>query len=149
VELADEARPGSWADAATALIGPGVMTSMTDAASGMVRIAITDENGLCGAFFAAHHPVSIARGWVVEAFGAGISPGELLAGRAGGALPDRGAIVCSCNDVGINTILAAIDAGAVTTDSIGLATCAGTTCGSCRSEITSLLMAASRKVAAE
>ena len=149
VEIAGEDLPASWSDAATALIGLGEITSLTDAATGTARIAITDEAGLRGVFFAAPHPVAIARGWVVEAFGAGSAPAELLAGRARGARLDRGAIVCSCNDVGINTILAAIDDGALTMEAIGGATCAGTTCGSCRSELATLLAIAMQKVAAE
>jgi len=99
--------------------------------------------------FAAAHPVTVARGWMVESFAAGAAPATLLAGRAGGAQPDRGAILCSCNDVGTNTILAAIEAGALDTDAVGVATRAGTNCGSCRSEIATLLATAKRKVAAE
>ncbi len=149
VEMAGEARPSSWQDAATVLIGHGAITSLIDTASGTARISVTDDDGVRGVFFAAAYPVAVARGWVVEAFGAGTTPADLLAGRAGGMRPDRGAIVCSCNDVGINTILAAIDNGATTTDAIGVATCAGTTCGSCRSELATMIADATRKVAAE
>lgn len=149
VEMAGDTVPVSWEAIADALIGPGTPTAYTDPATGTARIAITDDHGLRGVLFAAPHPVALARGWVVEAFAAGVAPTDVLAGRAGGAQPDKGAILCSCNDVGINTILSAIEAGALDIDAIGAATRAGTNCGSCRSEVATLLASTTRKVAAE
>ena len=59
----------------------------------------------------------------------------LVAGRPGADVPDPGPTVCSCLNVGANTILDAIANGAIDADRIGAATGAGTNCGSCRSEI--------------
>jgi assimilatory nitrate reductase catalytic subunit len=64
---------------------------------------------------------------------------RLLAGRPAADRPDEGALVCSCHDVGVNRIAAAIAAGAETIDAVGSATRAGTNCGSCRSEIKRML----------
>ena len=57
---------------------------------------------------------------------------RLLAGRPGADRPDEGALVCSCHEVGVNRIAAAIASGAANLDAVGIATRAGTNCGSCR-----------------
>ena len=54
-------------------------------------------------------------------------------------MPDPGAIVCSCFQIGVNQITEAAQAGAASVDAIGNMLKAGTNCGSCRSEIASLL----------
>ena len=64
----------------------------------------------------------------------------LLAGRPGVAQEDRGAIVCACFDVGINTILGAIASeGLVSVEAVGAALSAGTNCGSCKPAIRRLI----------
>jgi len=63
----------------------------------------------------------------------------LLAGRPGGDMPDKGAIICSCMNVGINDIRTAIEGGCGSVDAIGEVTTAGTNCGSCQSEIRNIL----------
>ena len=55
-------------------------------------------------------------------------------------IADPGPILCSCFDVGVNTILTAIESqGLTTVEAIGEALQAGTNCGSCRPEIATLL----------
>jgi len=125
------------------------VTVLSDTATGLARIVVSDESGPRGALFAAPQPVEVSRSYVVEAFATGTTAADLIAGRQRGSAPERGAIICSCNDVGANTILRAIDGGALTVDAIGAATRAGTTCGSCRSELAVFLADAMRKVAAE
>ena len=80
-------------------------------------------------------PVAVAREWASARFDAGASLADLLPGRPAGDLPDPGPTVCACNGVGRNTITDAIAAGAFTPDAVGIATGAGTGCGSCRTEI--------------
>jgi assimilatory nitrate reductase catalytic subunit len=86
----------------------------------------------------------VSRQWAVSLLGES-QPREtrasLLAGRPGQDRPDPGAIVCSCNSVGINTILGAIRDGCDTLDALGTATAAGTNCGSCRAELSAALAA--------
>lgn len=147
VEMAAE---GALPDSFTHdLLGKGATSAFSDPKRGVFRVAVSDAKGLVGAFFAAPQPVAIARGWITGAFAEGLDAATLLAGRPGGTRPDRGAIVCSCNDIGANDILAAIETGACSVDAVGAVTRAGTTCGSCRSEIRALLASATRKVAAE
>ena len=54
-------------------------------------------------------------------------------------MPDKGAIVCSCFQVGCHEIAAAAATGATTVRAVGDCLKAGTNCGSCRSEIQSIL----------
>jgi assimilatory nitrate reductase catalytic subunit len=63
----------------------------------------------------------------------------LLSGRVPQGGREQGAIVCSCFQVGLQTICSVIRAGADSVESIGRACAAGTSCGSCRSELRSLL----------
>ncbi len=60
----------------------------------------------------------------------------------GGSAVDRGGDICACFGVSCGSVTAAIADGAVTLDSIGVATRAGTNCGSCRPELRAILRAA-------
>ena len=86
-------------------------------------------------------PVEADRSWLAGLIGTDLQSDVrigLLAGR-----PPIGAscgrIVCSCMGVGSQTILDAIEDGAASVSAVGAATGAGTNCGSCKSEIASLL----------
>ncbi|MEQ9590665.1 MAG: nitrate reductase [Parvibaculaceae bacterium] len=97
------------------------------------------------AVFWSAKPVEVARAWLVDQLGREQDPASryaLLAGRAGAGQPDKGAIVCSCFEVGANQITQAMREGADTVDAVGVAVNAGTNCGSCRSEIGRLLVTA-------
>ena len=64
----------------------------------------------------------------------------LLSGRAPADAPDEGRIVCSCFNVGLNRIAAAIrDGGLTSAEQIGAALKAGTNCGSCIPELKELI----------
>ncbi|MGB0905812.1 MAG: (2Fe-2S)-binding protein, partial [Mangrovicoccus sp.] len=76
--------------------------------------------------------------------------GAVLAARPGEDQPDQGGIVCACFDVGVNTIIEAIESkGLRDVEAIGDAIRAGTNCGSCRPEIRGILDAHTPKEAAE
>jgi len=64
-------------------------------------------------------------------------------------MPDVGATVCACFNVGRNTVLDAITNGAHSVAAIGDITCAGTNCGSCKPELNALLSEVTLKVAAQ
>ncbi|MCE7998520.1 MAG: nitrate reductase [Rhodobiaceae bacterium] len=105
---------------------------------------------LTHAVFWSPKPVEVARAWLVDQLGREQdlkSRYALLAGRAGADQPDKGAIVCSCFEVGANQITRAMRDGADSIDAVGVALNAGTNCGSCRSEIGRLLVVTEMKEA--
>ena len=114
-----------------------------DAVSGQHRVAAFDGARLLGALFVAPSPVAASRSWAAEKLRETfIGPAErlhVLAGRAGGATKDKGAIVCACFEVGINQIAEAGTGVETSVDRIGELLGAGTNCGSCRPEIRSVL----------
>jgi assimilatory nitrate reductase catalytic subunit len=63
----------------------------------------------------------------------------LLSGRAPVPLPAVGRIVCSCFNVGVNQLASAVAAGCNSLEAIGTTLRAGTNCGSCRSEIRTII----------
>ncbi|MBP7064481.1 nitrate reductase [Ferrovibrio sp.] len=145
VELADTALPDDWDAYARALFGAGdvEMLAYHDAAGAQHRFAAFRDGRLLGAFFVAPEPVAVSRAWAAEQLEAvELDPAarlRLLAGRAGAEQPDRGAIVCACFEIGVNQIVASINAGCVDVEAVGVALRAGTNCGSCRSEIRRLI----------
>ena len=117
------------------------------------RAAWFDGERLVGVVFTARQPVAVSRTWAVEQLTRthDLRSRHLIgAGRPAADRPDRGAIVCSCCNVGANEIATAIVGGASNVDAVGRATQAGTNCGSCRSEINEMLShAAATRIAAE
>jgi len=151
-ELAGAEFPADWEAYARALFDAPTAQAVTvlDASGGSARIALIEEKRVIGAFFAAPRPVEIARAHVIAALADGAPASSLLAGRPSGDAPDPGATVCSCYNVGVNTILHAIETqGLATVEAIGAALGAGSNCGSCRPEIRSLLARSAPKLAAE
>ena len=151
-ELAHDEAPEDWIAAARALLGAGdgaEPVSLISPAHGIARIAFVEDGRLAGAFFAAPEPVEIARAFVGAAVTEGLAPQDLLAGRPGADRPDPGPTVCSCFDVGANTIIAEIASqGLADVEAVGRALQAGTNCGSCRPEIAALIAAAPARDAA-
>ena len=142
-ELAGTAAPDDWTLFARRLLGLGEdahVIAYHDAASGRHRFAGFDGERLVGALFTAPEPVEVSRAWAVARLAAAHATEAeriaVLAGRGGAAAPDRGAIVCSCFDVGVRQIVAAVETeGCASIEAIGQLLGAGTNCGSCRSEI--------------
>ncbi|RYH08018.1 nitrate reductase [Tropicimonas sp. IMCC6043] len=140
-ELACRDVPESWEDYARQLFNlpDAAAVSVIDARRGLARLALMEDGRVVAMFFAAPGPVAISRAHVAAQLG-GEDASGVLAGHAGADRPDPGATVCACFDVGINTILAAIESGKVrTVEEIGAALRAGTSCGSCRPELATLL----------
>ena len=63
----------------------------------------------------------------------------ILAGNEGNGGADEGAIICSCYQIGENTIKEAIVAGCRSTQALGEALKCGTNCGSCIPELNGLI----------
>ncbi len=150
-ELAGAEEPEDWlAEVRRLLDAPGAETvSAFDAKRGTVRIALREQGRITAAFFAARSPVEVARSHVIAALARGESPLDLLPGRPGADRPDPGATVCTCFDVGVNTILSAIESRKLASvEAIGEALNAGSNCGSCRPELRGLLARAAAAAAA-
>ena len=150
-ELAGETAPDDWEAMIRQLTGiaDGEVASMHDPRKNLTRVAIRREGRLVALLFAGPEPVALSRRHAVSQIGTEAEVLLALSGRAGQSQPDPGAIVCACHDVGVNTLRSAIASGATTVAALGEQTCAGTNCGSCRSELAGLIAAAQMKVAAE
>jgi assimilatory nitrate reductase catalytic subunit len=123
------------------LLPEGERAETSDARRGISRVAIVKDQRLQAALFIAPEGGLPPREWLCDQLGAEASHTvELLAGRSATPLPDRGAIICVCFDVGMKTIIAAISENKlVTVEAVGAALNAGTNCGSCRPAIAKLL----------
>ena len=129
--------------------------SYKDVKSSNVRLAMFEGDVLVGAYYLSSEPALLSRAWLAsrlsQGFVTAIEKQKLLAGRADAAMPDKGAIVCSCMNIGANEIASAIHGGCHTVQKIGDVTTAGTNCGSCRAEINGMIDVVLRetKIAAE
>lgn len=110
-----------------------------DRAEDGLRLAGWSDDSLIGAFFFAGKPVTVSRQWASGLLAQTSYPRSeryrVLAGRPPAATPDKGAIVCSCFQIGARQIDQAMATGARSVRAIGTRLKAGTNCGSCRSEI--------------
>lgn len=121
----------------------------SDAKRGQDRVAFVKDGKLVAAMFMAAGPVQLSRQVVVDEFDQ-MNTASVLAGVSGTDTPDAGATICSCYNVGVNTLIAAIETGnAVSLDALGDLLQAGTNCGSCRPELANLLTAHRPQIAAQ
>ncbi|MEZ5721468.1 MAG: ABC transporter substrate-binding protein [Paracoccaceae bacterium] len=149
-ELAGREAPADWEARAREIFDlPGADAQLfADPARGIHRIALFEGGALASALFVSREPAALMRDYLATLPGEA-APGVLSA-RAPADRPDPGPVICSCFGVGINTIVAAIEAqGLTTVDEIGTALQAGTNCGSCRAELFGILQAQVVKQAAE
>lgn len=110
-----------------------------DPARGTRRVAVLDAGRLAAVLFVTRSGDLPSRDWLITQLGLEHGP-QVLAGRAPGAEADRGPIVCTCFDIGLKTILAAIrDQRLADVAAIGAALKAGTNCGSCRPALARIL----------
>ena len=152
VEFAGVGEP-DWLALLPDLFGSGDaadVISLSDAHRRTTRLAVVRGGRATSLLFAGPEPVSVSRDFVIGALAGSPSPATLLAGVPGGDRQDPGAMVCSCFDVGVNTISDAIqEQGLTTVEQIGAALQAGTNCGSCRPELKRLLTTRVVQMAAE
>lgn len=129
------------------------LLSFEDAGLGLQRIAGWTGETLAGACFFGPDPVSVSRQWACGLLTAPATGRQdrlaVLAGRPPADMPDKGAIVCSCFQVGCHEIAAAAATGATSVRAVGACLKAGTNCGSCRSEIQSILDASFKETSDE
>ena len=136
------AAPSNWRAWAETLLPAGEALTYEDARAEQFRTAVLREGRLEAVLYAAPTPALPSVEWLKTCFALPvIEPGlrrALLAGRpVGGA--DDGPVVCACFQVGRKRVEAAIADGAGTAAQVGVATRAGTNCGSCLPEIKTLL----------
>jgi assimilatory nitrate reductase catalytic subunit len=149
-ELAGLDQIEDWHAAARDLFGlpDAEITAVEDPAKGVARLACHKNGRLVAALFVSPQPVAVMRDYLATL--PQVPNLGLLSGRAPADMPDPGPILCSCFDVGVNTILTAIETqGLISVEAIGEALQAGTNCGSCRPELAALLASAQQKEAAE
>ncbi len=150
-ELAWTTAPEDWEAELRRLTGltDGRASVMADSGSGRARVALFDGERVAAVMFIAREPVALARRHVAGLVGQEVSAAEALAGWPGADRPDPGATVCSCFEVGVNTLKTAISDGSSSVEALGVSTCAGTNCGSCKPELAALIAAHAAPVAAE
>lgn len=121
----------------------------SDETSGQYRLALYNGEKLELALFLSKEPVQLARNWAADAlqqiFETPASRLGILSSASPIDRPDRGAIVCSCHQVGINQINTAITEGHVTVEALGQCLRAGTNCGACRTELAMLAQQANHQ----
>ncbi len=118
----------------------GLRVEAVDKAKGSHRIAILNEGRLSAVLFVTREGELPSRDWLIAQLSEPQASAMLLAGRAPGAQPDRGAVICVCFDIGLKTIVAAIaDQRLTDVAAIGKSLGAGTNCGSCRPALARIL----------
>ncbi len=149
LELADDTAPSDWTAFASSLFGLTTDPQIySDRSSGLTRVAfVADDGTLEAALFVAKTPVQVARDHVESLIGNQTTLALAARPAANGFNP--GPTVCSCMNVGQNTLLAAAQDLGPDLQKICDATGAGVTCGSCRPEITRLLERIAVQEAAE
>jgi assimilatory nitrate reductase catalytic subunit len=136
IELAGDGDPARI----EAVLPKGERIETQDQARGSRRIAILDRGRLAAALFVTRDGVLPARDWLISRLGEVVEGPALLAGRAPGAVADRGPIVCACFDIGLNTLVDAIASQKlIDVAAIGRALGAGTNCGSCKPALARLV----------
>ncbi len=149
-ELACTAPVADWEAEARRLFDLPAASAMVleDPARGTARLAFHAEGRLLAAIFVSPRPVAVMRDYLASRIDS--AGGDILTGVTPADRPDPGPVVCACLDVGVNTILNAVETeGLMSVDQIGVALGAGTNCGSCRPELAALLAARTVREAAE
>ncbi len=147
-----DATPRSWRAWSERLLPEGEWLTYEDTATRQFRGAVIRSGRLEAVAYVARQPELPSTEWLKSAFDqASLSAQDrraLLAGRpVGGA--EQGPIVCACFQVGLQKIVAAVAKGAATPQAIGIATRAGTNCGSCLPELKRLAGSVRLPAAAE
>ncbi len=118
----------------------GLRVEAVDKARGSNRIAILNEGRLSAVLFVTRDGELPSRDWLIAQLSEPQASPMILAGRAPGAQPDRGAVICVCFDIGLKTIVAVIaDQRLTDVAAIGKSLGAGTNCGSCRPALARIL----------
>ena len=142
-ELAGFSSPADWTFWAQEFLGKPERArdwiAFADSAAGDYRCARFRDGRLDAYLFVSKDSPTISKAWLAEMFAKprlnAAERVELLSGKIGG----DGETVCSCFGIGSGKICDAVANGARSVDDIGRMLRAGTSCGSCRPEIDSLI----------
>ena len=153
-ELAGEQAPQEWSRWARMLLCEEGQAAKEwieyhDASAGRYRGVRLVDGRVESCVFVAPTADLPSRTWLGQLFAQGVLNAQdrmsLLTGTPPTDRPDGGAVVCSCFGVGTHTLTRAIrEQGLTSVEAIGRALKAGTNCGSCLSEIKSLIAANAR-----
>ena len=147
-ELAGDAAPADWDACARTLMGPAAegaaWLAYRDPLARRYRFAAIRDGRLEACVFAGPDHGLAPRSWLAGLFAkARLSDDDraaLLAGRPRAAGDDRGPVVCACFGIGRSQIATAISVnGADSVAAIGTLLQAGTSCGSCKPELSRML----------
>ncbi|MEX0276207.1 MAG: molybdopterin-dependent oxidoreductase [Ruegeria sp.] len=139
-ELAGRDSHNDWEATAREWFGlpNATVISATDPARNAHRIVLSEGSRILAALFVSPRPEALMRDYLASL--PDVSPQQFLSGRAPAEAADTGPTVCACFNVGMKTILSAINSQKLmSVDDIGAAVQAGTNCGSCRPELADLL----------
>jgi assimilatory nitrate reductase catalytic subunit len=140
--IALDAPSAGWGDWSQRLLPAGERFTYEDERSRQFRIAVLRDGRLEAVLYVAPSPSLPSLEWLKSCFDlpaiAGADRRSLLAGRPLGTA-DQGPVVCACFQVGRKRIEGAVAEGARSVAEIGLATRAGTNCGSCVPELARLV----------
>jgi assimilatory nitrate reductase catalytic subunit len=109
------------------------------------RAAALDATGAMAEALLVAPPGQLpSRDWLLSLLASGQTLSKtdrmaLLSGRSPVPMPALGRIVCACFNVGVNQVAEAVASGCATVEEIGATLRAGTNCGSCRSEIRTII----------
>ncbi len=122
----------------------------SDQAGQQQRCLWIEEGALCAAYSGPDRAALPEPDWLARALETPARELDTLSFLAGrnAAGEERGAIVCSCFEVGEKQIVAAIAAGAQSPEALGKALRCGTNCGSCIPELRNLIARSRRADAA-
>ena len=145
-ELAGERIPEAWDRWARAslLDDEAHWLEYSDTKAGRYRAAAVHNQRLVACVLIGPDHALPSRGWLSELITRPeLQPAErlnLLSGRSPEGTFDQGPVICSCFQVGLNTLIDAIRRQELmSTDAIGAALRAGTNCGSCLPELRNLI----------
>lgn len=152
MELAAKSPPAAPEEFARSVLGVQRASAVVyeDKATQISRIAFVQNDQLLGVMFSGSEPVALSRRFVLESFEESTSVDTILAGFGGSEREDTGPTVCSCFNVGANSLIDLIATGKATTlAEVSSVVQAGSNCGSCRPEIAAMLRDRGSKIAAE
>ncbi len=144
-QLAGSTPIAEWPELARLLFGnDGDWIEFHDDASGYYRAALIKQSRLHASLFIASDLTLPDDQWLDSLFDINEldrqSRISLLSGQAPGDVKSGGRTVCACFNVGVNTIIEAIQTQKLTSvEAIGQALQAGTNCGSCVPELKEIL----------
>ena len=140
--IALDASSAGWRDWSQRLLPAGERFTYEDERSRQYRTAVLRDGRLEAVLYVAASPILPSLEWLKTCFdlpaGDSVDRRSLLAGRPLG-VADQGPVVCACFQVGRKRIEGAVADGANSVAEIGVATRAGTNCGSCVPELKRLV----------